>query len=55
MTDENGTDVLDIGRRLLDAASSVTGSLHGPDGESKIKELPQFCCDTPVAQLPEGS
>ena len=55
MTDEHGTDVLDIGRRLLDAASSVTDSFIGSDGESKTKELPQFCCDTPITQLQERS
>ncbi len=40
VTDEHGTDVLDIGRRLLDAASSVTGSWDGSDGESHYPELP---------------
>ena len=40
VTDENGTDVLDIRRRLPDAASSVTDSLHGSDGESNSPELP---------------
>ncbi len=40
VTDENGTGVLDMGYRLLDAASSVTDSLHGSDGESHYPELP---------------
>ena len=55
VTDENGTDVLDIGRRFLDAASSVTDPFIGSDGKSKIKELPQFCCDTLIAEAGEQS
>ncbi len=48
VTDENVTDVLDIGRRLLDAASSVTDSLHGSDGEAHVRELPHFVAIRPL-------
>ncbi len=55
VTEQNCTDVLDLGRRFLVAASSVTDSFHGSDGESQTKELPQFCCDALIAEVAEQS
>ncbi len=55
VTEQNTTDVLDIGRRFLDAASSVTGSFIGSVVRSKIKELPQYCCDSLIAEVAEQS
>ncbi len=55
VTEQNTTDVLDIVRRSLDAASSVTGSFHESVVRSQIKELPQFCRDALIAEVAEQS
>ena len=53
VTERNKTDVLDIARRCLDAASSVTGSFIESDGKAHVRELPQFCCDSLIAEVAE--
>ena len=55
VTEQNTTDVLDIRRRFLDAASSVTDSFHESDVKSLIKELPQFRYDSLLADVAEQS
>ncbi len=55
VTEENCTDVLVIGRRFLVAASSVTDSWNESVGKSHIKELPQFCCGSLIAEVAEQS
>lgn len=55
VTDENTTDVLDIGHRFLRLASSVTGSFHESVGKAHLQELPRFCCDALLAEVQERS
>ena len=55
VTEQNCTDVPDIGLRFLDAASFVTGSLNESVVRSKIKELPQYRCDALIAEVAEQS
>ncbi len=40
VTDEHGTDVPDTGYRFLDAASSVTDSIHESVVKAHVRELP---------------
>lgn len=51
VTEENCTDVLDIGRRSLDAASSVTDSWNEPVVKAHVRESPKFCCDSLIAEV----
>ncbi len=55
VTEQNCTDLLAIGRRFLDAASSVTGSFPESDVKAHLRELPQFCCDSLIAEVAEQS
>ena len=55
VTAQNTADVLGIGRGFLVAVSSVTDSFIESDGKSQIKELPQFCCDSLIAEVAEQS
>ena len=49
VTEQNCTDILDIGRRFLVAVSSVTDSFPESDVKAHLRELPQFCCDSLIA------
>ncbi len=55
VTEQNCTDMLDIGRRFLDAASSVTDPFDESDVRPKITEFPQCCCDSLIAEVGEQS
>ncbi len=51
VTEENCTDVLAIGHRYLDAASSVTESFPESVVKAHVRELPKFCCDLLIAEV----
>ena len=51
VTEQNCTDVLAIGRVYLDAASTVVDTFPESDVKSKIRELPEVCCNLLIAEV----